>query len=135
MFGIGWSEFILVALILLIFVGPKHMPGMLRKFGMIVAELRSASRELRNQIEVEMAEIETPAKIMRDMEQELKDSIPSPYDEIKKAEREAQKEFENALADDGDPGERDLEDDAPGDEDPEPTETDSSKKKAPREQL
>ena len=56
MFGIGWTEFIVVALVLLIFVGPKHLPGMLKKFVEIVGELKSASREFRSQIEEEMGE-------------------------------------------------------------------------------
>ncbi len=36
MFGIGWSEFVLIALVLLIFVGPKHLPSVLKKAGMVI---------------------------------------------------------------------------------------------------
>ena len=53
MFGIGWTEAIFIVLILLVFVGPKHLPGMMRKLGRIVSELQSASRELRTQIDLE----------------------------------------------------------------------------------
>ena len=92
MFGIGWSEFILVALVLLIFVGPKHIPGMLRKFGTIINELRMASRDLRNQIEVEVGDLESPSKMVRDIGNDLIKDIPSPYEELEKAEREIEQE-------------------------------------------
>lgn len=97
MFGIGWQEFILVALVLLIFVGPKQLPGMLKKFSEIVNELRSASRELRTQIEEEVEGIKSPSKIMRDMGRDLMKDMPSPYEEAKKAEKKAEKKIEKEL--------------------------------------
>jgi len=87
-FGIGWAEFILVALVLLIFVGPKHLPSMLQKFGQIVSELRSASRELRSQIEVEVKDIESPGKIARDIGRDMMRDMPSPYNEIRETEEQ-----------------------------------------------
>ena len=65
MLGIGWTEFILIAVVLLIIVGPKHLPAMFRKLGKITAEFRAASRELRNQIALEDEELESPREIMR----------------------------------------------------------------------
>jgi sec-independent protein translocase protein TatB len=100
-FGIGSTEFILMALVLLIFVGPKHLPDMLRKFGRIVSELRSASRELRTQIEVEMEDIESPSKIAkdmtRDMARELTSEIKDPYDELRRAANEEKKEIQELV--------------------------------------
>ena len=92
MFGIGWTEFILVAFVVLIFVGPKHLPDMLRKFGRIVGELRAASRELRNQLDVEMGDLESPSKIMKDVADDIASSIPSPYESISQAEEALKKE-------------------------------------------
>lgn len=92
MFGIGWTEFVLVALVLLIFVGPKHLPDMLKKFGRIMGELRAASRELRNQLDVEMRDLESPSKIMRDVASDISEAIPSPYDSVSRAEKALQKE-------------------------------------------
>jgi sec-independent protein translocase protein TatB len=92
-FGIGSTEFILVALVLLIFVGPKHFPSMLRKFGRLVGELRSASRELRNQIEVEAGDIESPSKMVKDLTRDIAEDMPSPYDEIQKAVDETKQEI------------------------------------------
>ena len=97
MFGIGWTEFIVVALVLLIFVGPKHLPGMLKKFVEIVGELRSASREFRNQIEEEMGDLESPSKMVRDVGRDLINDMPSPYEEVQKAEEMARKQVQKEL--------------------------------------
>ena len=97
MFGIGWTELIVVALVLLIFVGPKHLPGMLKKFVEIIAELRSASREFRNQIEDEMGDIESPSKLVRDVGRDLIDDMPSPYAEAQKAEEAIKEPVEEEM--------------------------------------
>ncbi len=97
MFGIGWTEFILVALVLLIFVGPKHLPGMLQKFGKIVAELRSASRELRNQIDAEVRDIGTPSDIAKEVGRDLLDDLPSPYAEVSRAEEALKNEIDEVV--------------------------------------
>jgi sec-independent protein translocase protein TatB len=85
-FGIGWTEFILVALVLLLFVGPKHLPGMLRKFAEVVGELKSASRELREQIEEEIGDFKEPAKMVKKMGRDLMKDMPSPYEEARDLE-------------------------------------------------
>ena len=99
MFGIGSTEFILVVLVLLIFVGPKHFPSMLRKFGRLVGELRSASRELRNQIEVEVDDIESPSKIAKDLTRDIAQDVPSPYEEIRRVAKEAKRDIAEAADD------------------------------------
>ena len=58
MSGIGWTEFFLIALILLIFVGPQRLPELFGKIAWVVAQLRSASRDLRNQIDSELSELQ-----------------------------------------------------------------------------
>ena len=98
MFGIGWTEFIVIALILLVFVGPKHLPGLLRKLGRITAELRSASRELRNQINIEVDDLESPAQIARDVKQAAIDSVNAEYEGVREADAELRRELEQ-LAD------------------------------------
>ncbi|MCP4605757.1 MAG: twin-arginine translocase TatA/TatE family subunit [Proteobacteria bacterium] len=96
MFGIGWTEFIFIGLILLVFVGPKHLPGMLRKFGQIVGELRSASRELRDQIEVEIKDIESPSNIARKVAQDLIEDLPSPYDDVIETKEDIERELKES---------------------------------------
>ncbi|MDJ0765016.1 MAG: Sec-independent protein translocase protein TatB [Myxococcota bacterium] len=94
MFGIGWTEFILVALVLLIFVGPKHFPAMLRKFGKVVADLRSASRELRSQIELEVEDLESPSDIIKGIGRDIEQNMPSPYDDIRSEADAVKQEIE-----------------------------------------
>jgi sec-independent protein translocase protein TatB len=115
-FGIGWTEFIVIALVLLVIVGPKHLPGLFRKLGRLTAEFRSASRELRNQIEIEAEDIESPVKAVRDLQSDMIKTVSEPYDQVVKEERELRRELQEAVEEnmddqttarddkDGDPG-------------------------------
>lgn len=47
MFGIGFSEMIVIGVILIVAVGPKRMPGMMRALVKAYHEFRRATRELR----------------------------------------------------------------------------------------
>ena len=38
MFGLGWSEMVLVAIVALIVIGPKDLPGMFRTVGQFVGK-------------------------------------------------------------------------------------------------
>lgn len=105
MLGIGWTEFILIAVVLLIIVGPKHLPAMFRKLGKITAEFRAASRELRNQIELEGEELESPREIMRDLERDVLRKVNEPYAELAEKEREIRREVEGAIPKGGPLGE------------------------------
>ncbi|MFO8070285.1 MAG: twin-arginine translocase TatA/TatE family subunit [Polyangia bacterium] len=98
MFGIGWTEAIFIALIVLLFVGPKHMPGLFRKLGRFTAELRAASRELRNQIELE-DEIQSPSQVMRDLERDAREAVGSPYEEARRMDEELRRDLESAAGD------------------------------------
>ena len=103
MFGIGWTELIMIALVLLIFVGPRELPGMMQKVARIIAEFRSASRELRNQVTEEVRDIErsmgdipSPSKIIKDIPNDLLESInESPYKDAVDAKKEITTEIED----------------------------------------
>lgn len=49
MFGISFSEIILIAVITLVVVGPQRLPGMLRNLGQWIARLRRLTTEVRAQ--------------------------------------------------------------------------------------
>jgi Tat protein translocase TatB subunit len=68
MFGIGMTEFIVIAFFLLIFVGPKHLPDLISKVTYVIRQMQNASRDLRNQIDIELADIN---KTKSDIEQSL----------------------------------------------------------------
>jgi len=70
MFGIGFGEFVLLAVVLLIAVGPDKMPTFMKAVGKGVREFRRATRELRNSVGID--------ELMRDEDlQELRRPLSS----------------------------------------------------------
>jgi len=72
MFDIGWSEFVLIAVVALIAIGPKELPGVLRTLGQWMAKARKMAAEFQGQFQEAMREAEMA---------DLKDS----FDEVRKA--------------------------------------------------
>lgn len=58
MLEVGWSEILVIALILIIVVGPKDLPGMLRTFGRMATRLRSMANEFKGQFDEALREAE-----------------------------------------------------------------------------
>jgi sec-independent protein translocase protein TatB len=58
MFDIGWQELLLVAFVLIIVVGPKDLPPMLRAFGRTTKKLRAMANEFRGQFDDALREAE-----------------------------------------------------------------------------
>ncbi len=50
MFGIGFGEFVVIGVLLLVAVGPRRMPVMMKSVGRAMREFRKATRELRAQV-------------------------------------------------------------------------------------
>jgi sec-independent protein translocase protein TatB len=48
-FGLGFSEMVVIAIVLLVVVGPKELPKLLRSLGRGISKLRQMSTELRDQ--------------------------------------------------------------------------------------
>jgi len=51
MFDIGWPEMLVVAIVLIVIVGPKDLPAMLRTFGRTTSKLRSMAGDFRKQFD------------------------------------------------------------------------------------
>ena len=51
MFDIGAVELMVIAIVTIIVVGPKDLPGMLRNFGQFVSKMRAMAREFQNTFE------------------------------------------------------------------------------------
>jgi sec-independent protein translocase protein TatB len=51
MFEIAWSELLLVAIVAILVVGPKELPGMLRTLGRMLGKLRVTAGEFRRQFD------------------------------------------------------------------------------------
>jgi sec-independent protein translocase protein TatB len=58
MFDISWSEFLILAVVTLIFVGPKELPVFLRTLGRYAGTLKRQAGEFRAQFEEAMRESE-----------------------------------------------------------------------------
>ena len=67
MLDIGWSELLVIVVVLVVVVGPKELPGVLRTFGTWMAKARSLSREfqssmnqLAREVDQEKVKVATP---------------------------------------------------------------------------
>jgi sec-independent protein translocase protein TatB len=61
MFDIGWSELLVIAIVAIVVVGPKGLPGLMRTFGHYTGKLRHAASDFQRQFEAAMAESEVDA--------------------------------------------------------------------------
>ena len=73
MFDIGWSELLVVGLVALIVVGPKELPGMMKRIGQMIRKAKHTASNFQRQFEEAMDEGELG---------ELKDSVKGIRDEL-----------------------------------------------------
>ena len=91
MFDIGWTEMLVIAVVMIVVVGPKDLPKMLRTFGKTTAKMRSMAGDFQKQFnealkEAELDEVKKSVDSLRGM---------NPAAEIKKQLNP----FEKAAAD------------------------------------
>jgi len=58
MLDIGWTEMLVIAIVMIVVVGPKDLPGMLRTFGRTTAKLRVMAGDFRKQFDEALKEAE-----------------------------------------------------------------------------
>ena len=58
MFDISWSEFVIIAVVALIAIGPKELPGVLRMVGQWMGKARKMAAEFQSQFQEAMREAE-----------------------------------------------------------------------------
>src|SRR6202020_2647114 len=58
MFDIGWSEFLLIAVVALVAIAPKELPGVLRMVGQWMGKARKMAAEFQGQFQEAMREAE-----------------------------------------------------------------------------
>ena len=68
MFDIGWDELLLIALVALVVIGPKDLPGVLRTLGNWAARARNLAGEFRSHVDDMMREAQVD-----DMKREFAD--------------------------------------------------------------
>ena len=58
MFGIGWTELLIIAIVAIVVVGPKDLPRLMRTFGHYAGKLRRMGNEFKQQVDEAMREAE-----------------------------------------------------------------------------
>ena len=91
MLDIGWQEFTLVAFILLIIVGPKDLPKVLKSIFKFIDKIRNYAHDFKSSVNDMNDELEL-SEIRKDVLEIKKDNTIS---EAKKTVIEAENEFKN----------------------------------------
>src|SRR5471030_1306949 len=68
MFDIGWSELVVIAVVALIAIGPKELPGVLRMVGQWIGKIRHMASEFQGQFQEAMREAEM-ADLKKDVDE------------------------------------------------------------------
>jgi sec-independent protein translocase protein TatB len=85
MFDIGWSELVVIAVVALIAIGPKELPGVLRSAGQWMGKIRKMAAEFQGQFqeamrEAEMADLKKHADDLNTMAKGLTSDLTSTFD-------------------------------------------------------
>ncbi len=68
MFDISWTEFLLIGVVALVFIGPKELPAVMRTMGQWTRRIRSMAADFQGQFQEAMREAE-----MADLKKEVDD--------------------------------------------------------------
>jgi sec-independent protein translocase protein TatB len=77
MFEISWSEILILAIVTLVFVGPKELPGFLRTLGKYAGALRKQANEFRRHFDDAMreSELDSMRKEMEAMQAKINSEV------------------------------------------------------------
>jgi sec-independent protein translocase protein TatB len=110
MFGIDGSEFLLIAIVALVVIGPKELPGLLRTWGRWMAQMRGMAAEFRGHVDemVRQSDLDEVKKQLTassgldlqslDPTKEIRSHIEAGMAEGEKAIAEGKNIFDNPLA-------------------------------------
>ena len=68
MFDVSWSELLLIAVVALVFIGPKELPGVLRAIGQWSGKIRRMASEFQDQFREAIREAEV-ADLKKDIDE------------------------------------------------------------------
>jgi sec-independent protein translocase protein TatB len=109
MFGIDSPELLVIAVVALVVIGPKELPGMLRSWGKWMAQMRGMASEFRGHVDemVRQADLDdvkkqltaTPGLDLQalDPTREIKSALQEGMAEGEKAMADAKAQFDNPL--------------------------------------
>jgi len=110
MFGIDSPELLVIAIVALVVIGPKELPGLLRSWGKWMAQMRGMASEFRGHVDemVRQSELDEVKKQLEsapgldlqalDPTKQIKEQIQEGMAEGEKAFNEAKSTFDNPLA-------------------------------------
>src|SRR3954453_19273159 len=110
MFGIDSPELLVIAIVALVVIGPKELPGLLRTWGKWMAQMRGMASEFRGHVDemVRQSELDEVKKQLEgspgldlqslDPTKQIKEHIQEGMAEGEKAFNEAKSSFDNPLA-------------------------------------
>lgn len=81
MFGIGFLELVTVAVVVLMFVGPRRLPEMMRQLGRIFVRVRRMSAEVKSTFDNVIRDAERELDAEQKLKTELKKALQPPADE------------------------------------------------------
>jgi Tat protein translocase TatB subunit len=82
MFGIGWQELIIIAIVALLIVGPKKLPDLAKTLGKGFKEFKNATDGITENLKESLKEDEKPK------EDPINDAAQSPKSEMEEAKKE-----------------------------------------------
>jgi len=101
MFDISWTEFLLIAIVALVFIGPKELPAVLRTVGQWTRKIRGMAAEFQSQFQEAMREAEMAdlKKQVDDITHGLKQDVTSynPLNDVRADVEAAQKEIKSSF--------------------------------------
>lgn len=100
MFDIGWQEFILIALVAVVVVGPKDLPRVIRTVGQWVRKARSLASEFQGSLE-EMAREAELDDVRKQLQQVSKDGVGASIEKHVDPTGEIRQSFEEAKSSSG----------------------------------
>jgi sec-independent protein translocase protein TatB len=84
MFDIGWSELLVIAVVAIIVVGPKDLPGMLRAFGRTMSQVRRTANDFKRQFNEALREAEDESGLKETSDQLKTIGSINPVADVKK---------------------------------------------------
>ena len=101
MLDISWTEFLLIAIVALVFIGPKELPAVLRTVGQWTRKIRGMAAEFQSQFQEAMREAEMAdlKKQVDDIAHGLKQDVTSfnPLNDVRADVEAAQKEIKSSF--------------------------------------
>ncbi len=98
MFDIAWTELLLVAVVAILVVGPKELPGMLRTIGRAIGSVRRMAGEFQSTLNDAVKEAEKQAGIdeMRKQADEMQNF--NPLGDLKKTLADEKKKLQDSMS-------------------------------------